>query len=455
MDTTTSRGRDVAYQLHPFTNLGRHETEGPLVISRGKGVYVYDESGREYLEALAGLWCTALGFGEPRLAEAAFRQLNTLPYYHQFGGKANDVAIRLAERLVKLMPVPMSKVFFNNSGSEANESAVKLVWYYNNAKGRPRKKKIIARQRGYHGTTMVAASLTGLAASHRDFDLPIPQVRHTDCPYHFRYAHPAESEEQFASRIAENLDQQIQREDPETVAAFIAEPVMGAGGVIVPPATYFEKIQAVLKKHDVLLIADEVICGFGRTGRMFGTETFGMKPDIMTMAKAITSGYLPLSATLISDEIYRACVGQSEKLGIFAHGYTYTGHPAACAVALEVLDIFEERDLLGHVRRVSPLLQEGVRKLAGHPLVGEVRGVGLVAGMELVPDKPGRGAFDPPGSAGALFVQRAQANGLIVRNLQDTVALCPPLIISEGEIEELLRKFGKALDETAASLKRA
>jgi len=348
----------------------------------------------------------------------------------------------------------MSKVFFNNSGSEANESAVKLVWYYNNARGRPRKKKIIARQRAYHGTTMVAASLTGLPASHRDFDLPIPQVRHAACPYFYRYGKPGESEAEFATRLAEDLDQQIEREDPQTVAAFIAEPVMGAGGVIVPPATYFEKIQAVLRKHDVLLIADEVICGFGRTGRMFGTETFGMKPDIMTMAKAITSGYLPLSATVISEEIYRACVGQSEKLGVFAHGYTYTGHPAACAVALEVLDIFEERDLLGHVRRVGPMLQDGVRKLAGHPLVGEVRGVGLVAGMELVPDKPGRGTFDPVGSAGSLFVARAQANGLIVRNLGDTIALCPPLIISEGEIDELLRKFGKALEETADALGR-
>jgi len=454
MTTRTSRDRDIAYQLHPFTNLGRHETEGPLVITRGKGVYVFDESGREYLEGMAGLWCTALGFGEARLAEAAARQLHTLPYYHQFGGKANDVAITLAERLVQLMPVPMSKVFFNNSGSEANESAVKLVWYYNNARGRHRKKKIIARQRGYHGTTMVAASLTGLAASHRDFDLPIPQVRHTDCPYFYRYAKPGETEEQFATRLAENLDAQIQREDPDTVAAFIAEPVMGAGGVIVPPATYFEKVQAVLKQHDVLLIADEVICGFGRTGRMFGSETFGLQPDIVTMAKAITSGYLPLSATVISEEIYRACVGQSEKHGVFAHGYTYTGHPAACAVALESLDIYAERDLVGHVRRLAPRLQDGLRRLAGHPLVGDVRGVGLVAGVELVPDKPGRGTFDPPGKAGALFVARAQANGLIVRNLQDTVAVCPPLVISEDELDELLRRFGTALEETAAALPR-
>ena len=445
--TTTSRDRDIAYQLHPFTNLGRHESEGPLVITRGKGVYVTDESGRDYLEAMAGLWCTALGFGEARLAEAAAHQLRTLPYYHQFGGKANDVAIALAERLVKLMPVPMSKVFFNNSGSEANESAVKLVWYYNNARGRYRKKKIIARQRGYHGTTMVAASLTGLAASHRDFDLPIPQVRHADCPYFYRYGKPGESEEQFATRLAESLDAQIQREDPDTVAAFIAEPVMGAGGVIVPPATYFEKIQAVLKQHDVLLIADEVICGFGRTGRMFGSETFGLSPDIMTMAKAITSGYLPLSATVISEEIYRACVGQSAKHGVFAHGYTYTGHPAACAVALESLAIYEERDLLGHVRRLSPGLQDGLRKLAGHPLVGEVRGVGLIAAIELVLDKARKVAGSTPGALGGVASRLLLERGIISRNMLDALAICPPLIVTKGQIDEMVDGIAGMLEE--------
>jgi 4-aminobutyrate--pyruvate transaminase len=454
MEPRTSRSRDVAYQLHPFTNLGRHEAEGPLVITSGKGVYVYDESGREYLEGLAGLWCTALGFGEERLVDAATRQMRRLPYYHQFGGKANDVAIALAERLIDLMPVPMSKVFFNNSGSEANETAIKLVWYYNNARGRHRKKKIVSRLRAYHGVTLGAASLTGLSIGHRDFDLPIPQVRHADCPYHYRHARSGESEEAFATRLAESLEAQILREDPDTVAAFIAEPVMGAGGVIVPPRTYFEKIQAVLRAYDVLLIADEVICGFGRTGPMFGSETFGLRPDIMTMAKGLTSGYLPLSATVVSEEIYRACVRQSEKIGVFAHGYTYTGHPAACAVALEVLDIFQERDLLAHVRRLSPRLLDGLRGLAGHPLVGDVRGVGLVAGVELVPDKPGRGAFDPVGSAGSLFVQRAQANGLITRALQDTVALCPPLVISDQEVDELFRRFARALDETAEALGR-
>jgi 4-aminobutyrate--pyruvate transaminase len=450
----TSRQRDVAFQLHPFTNLTRHEAEGPLVITGGKGIYVYDEAGREYLEGLAGLWCTALGFGEERLVAAAERQMRRLPYYHQFGGKANDVAIRLAEQLIRALPVPMSKVFFNNSGSEANETAIKLVWYYNNAQGRPRKKKILSRLRAYHGVTLGAASLTGLHVSHRDFDLPLPQMRHADCPYPFRHARPGEGEEDFATRLAESLEAQIQREDPETVAAFIAEPVMGAGGVLVPPRTYFDKIQAVLRRHDVLLIADEVICGFGRTGRMFGTETYGLRPDIVTMAKALTSGYLPLSATVISEDIYRALVRQSEKHGIFAHGYTYTGHPAACAVALESLAIFEERDLLGHVGRVGRRLQDGVRALAGHPLVGDVRGVGLLAGLELVPDKPGRGTFEPVGSAGAACVQAAQAHGLIVRNLQDTVAVCPPLIISEPEVDELLRRLTRALDDTAGALGR-
>ena len=282
-------GRDIAHHLHPYTNLLKHESEGSLVITRGEGVHIFDESGREYIEAMAGLWCAALGFGEERLVEAATRQLRQLPYYHVFNSKTHELAGALAERLIGMMPVKMSKAFFNNSGSEANDTAVKLVWYYNNALDRPRKKKIIARMRGYHGVTVATASLTGLAANHRAFDLPIANIRHADCPHHYRYAKPGESEEAFADRLAESLKARIEREDPDTVAAFIAEPVMGAGGVILPPATYFAKIQAVLRQYDVLLIADEVICGFGRTGRMFGSETFGLEPDIMTVAKALAS----------------------------------------------------------------------------------------------------------------------------------------------------------------------
>jgi 4-aminobutyrate--pyruvate transaminase len=451
----STASRDIAFHLHPYTHLRKHESEGPLVITEGKGIHVYDENGKEYIEGLAGLWCTSLGFGEERLVEAATRQLRRLPYYHIFNQKSHDGAAELAERIIGLMPVPMSKVFFNNSGSEANDTAVKMVWYYNNARGRHRKKKIIARMKGYHGVTVAAASLTGLVNNHRDFDLPIAQIRHADCPHHYRFAKPGESEEDFATRLAESLETQILREDPETVAAFIAEPVMGAGGVILPPRTYFEKIQQVLRKYDVLLIADEVICGFGRTGAMFGSETYGLKPDIMTMAKALSSAYLPISATVVSEELYQAFVGQSEKIGVFAHGFTYSGHPVCCAVALETLKIYEERDIVGHVRAVAPRLQEGLRRFAGHRLVGEVRGVGLLAGVELVKDKASKASFDAKVGAGAMLAARAQEHGLIVRAMADTVALCPPLIITAEEIDEMLRRFGKALDDTDAALSRA
>jgi 4-aminobutyrate---pyruvate transaminase len=451
----SAASRDIAFHLHPYTHLKRHESEGPLVITEGKGIYVYDENGKEYIEGLAGLWCASLGFGEERLAQAAARQMQKLPFYHIFNHKTHDVAAELAERLIGLMPVKMSKVFFNNSGSEANDSAVKMVWYYNNARGRHRKKKIISRMKGYHGVTIAAASLTGLPNNHRDFDLPIANIRHADCPHHYRFAKPGESEEAFATRLAESLEAQILREDPETVAAFIAEPVMGAGGVIIPPRTYFEKIQQVLRKYDVLLIADEVICGFGRTGAMFGTETFGLKPDIMTMAKALSSAYLPISATVISDELYQAFVAQSEKIGVFAHGFTYSAHPVCCAVALETLRIYEERDILGHIRQVAPRFLDGLRRFADHPLVGEVRGVGLLAGVELVKDKASKAPFDPKAGVGAIFAARAQEHGLILRAMGDAVALCPPLIITADEIDEMLRRFGKALEETAAALNRA
>jgi len=451
MTTTSTASRDIAYQLHPFTNLRKHEEEGPLVITGGHGIYVTDEAGREYIEAMAGLWCASLGFGEERLVEAAIRQMRRLPYYHQFNSKAHDTAVNLAERLIELLPVRMSKIFFNNSGSEANDTAVKLVWYYNNVLGRPRKKKIISRLRGYHGITVASGSLTGILSAHRNFDLPLPQMRHADCPDFYRYGRPGESEEDFATRLADALDVQIQREDPETVAAFIAEPVMGAGGVVVPPRTYFDKVQPVLKKHDVLFIADEVICGFGRTGRMFGSETYDLKPDIMVMAKALSSAYLPISATAISESIYQALVSGSDKIGVFAHGYTYSGHPVPCAVALETLDVMKERDLLGHVGRVAPRLQDGLQRFADHPLVGNVRGVGLLGAVELVKDKATRAQFDPLGTVGGVFQARAQAQGLIVRNLGDTIALCPPLIITEAEVDEVLRRFEKALSETAAA----
>jgi 4-aminobutyrate--pyruvate transaminase len=356
------------------------------------------------------------------------------------------VGIALAERLLAMLPVKMSKVFFNSSGSEANDTAIKMVWYYRNALGQHRKKKILSRLRGYHGVTVATASLTGLPDNHRDWDLPIPQVRHADCPHFYRYGKAGESEEQFATRMAESLENQILREDPETVAAFIAEPVQGAGGVILPPATYFDKIQAVLRKYDVLLIADEVICGFGRTGNMFGSQTYNLQPDIITMAKALSSAYVPISATAISDKLYQAFLAQSDKIGQFAHGYTYSGHPVAAAVALEALTIYEERDIVGHVRKVSPVLQLGLREFADRPFVGEVRGVGLIAAIELVRDKATRASFDRKLGVGQFIANAAQKEGLIVRALGDTIAFCPPLVIAEDEIAELLRRLHRAFD---------
>jgi 4-aminobutyrate--pyruvate transaminase len=448
----STASRDIAHFLHPYTNLKKHETIGPLVMTGGKGIYVTDDTGKEYIEGMAGLWCTSLGFGEERLVEAATRQMRALPFYHTFNHKGHEPGVELAERLIRMAPAssggePMSKVFFNNSGSEANDTAVKLVWYYNNALGRHRKKKIIGRIKGYHGVTVASASLTGLPNNHRDFDLPIENIRHADCPHHYRFGKLGETEEAFATRLAESLEAQILREGPDTVAAFIAEPVQGAGGVILPPATYWDKIQPILKKYDILLIADEVICGFGRTGNMFGCQTYGMAPDIVTVAKALSSAYLPISATIISDRIYKALVQQSEKIGVFAHGFTYSGHPVCAAVALETLKIYEERDIVAHVREIAPRFLDGLARLKNRPLVGEVRGVGLIAAVELVRDKASKAPFDPSIMIGAQFQARAEAHGLIVRAMGDAIALCPPLIITGAEIDEMLIRFDHALTD--------
>ncbi len=447
--------RDVASVLHPYTNLVKHEESGPLVLARGDGVWVYDNAGKGYIEGLAGLWCASLGFGEERLVEAAAKQMRELPYYHGFASKSHMPMIELAERLKELAPVPMSHVFFANSGSEATDTVVKIVWYYNNAVGRPEKKKIISRIKGYHGVTVASASMTGLPANHADFDLPIKNILHADCPHYYRFGKDGESEEDFATRMAASLEKLILDEGPDTIAAMIGEPIMGAGGVIVPPATYWEKVQAVLEKYDVLLIADEVICGFGRTGNMFGSETYAIKPNMMTVAKALSSAYLPISAVLMDEKVYDVLRDNSAKIGVFGHGYTYSGHPVCAAVALETLKIYEERDILGHVREVAPRLQEGIRGFADHPLVGEVRGIGLIGAIELVRNKETRESFDAKQAVGAFCMGRAQEHGLLVRALPgDALAFCPPLIVKEEEIDMIVERFGKALDDTAAMVAR-
>ncbi len=446
----SAASRDIAYHLHPYTNARKNEDEGSLILDRGDGVYVIDEDGNRYLEAMAGLWCAGLGFSEKRLVDAATKQMSKLPYYHSFAQKTATPVVDLAEKVVQITPPQLTKVFFANSGSEANDTAIKMVWYYNNALGRPEKKKVISRIKGYHGVTIAAASLTAMPYVQTDFDVPIPNIIHTGCPHHYRFAEAGESEADFADRLARELEELILKEGPDTVAAFIGEPLQGAGGVIVPPEGYWAKIQAVLKKYDVLLIADEVITGFGRTGNLFGCETFGLQPDMMTMAKQLSSAYMPISAVLVSDAIYQAIADNSAKLGSFGHGYTYSAHPVSAAVALETLKIYEERDIVAHVRAVAPRLQDGLRRFADHPLVGEVRGIGLIAAVELVADKATKAPFDPVGKVGAYFAGRAQAHGVIFRNLGDSIACCPPMIITEAEIDEVLDAFGKALEETAA-----
>ena len=443
--------RDMTYHLHPTSNLALVQTEGPLVIQRGEGVYVYDESGRRYIEGMAGLWCAGLGFSERRLAEAAYRQMLELPFYHSFSGKVPAISTQLAETLMSVAPEGLARVFFANSGSEANDSAVKLVWYTNNALGRPDKKKIISRKKAYHGVTVASASLTGLPFAHNDFDLPAPRMLHTTTPHFWREGRPGETEEAFAVRLAEELEALIVAEGADTIAAFIAEPVMGAGGVIVPPAGYFERVQEVLRRHDILFIADEVICGFGRTGEMFGCQTFGIRPDILTCAKMLTSGYQPMSAMMVAPGIFEALVRQSEKLGVFGHGFTYSGHPVPAAVALETLAIYRERDIVGHVRKVAPVLQDGLRALADHPLVGEARGVGLVGALELVRDKRTRQSFEAKAGVGPRVVANAQKRGAIIRSLPgDSLSFSPPLIIEPHEIRELLDAVKGALDDTWA-----
>ncbi len=441
MPLTNKQTRDIQSVLHPYTNPKVLKETGALVLEKGKGIFVYDERGKDYIEAMSGLWCNALGWGENELADVAAVQIRKLAHGHLFAGKSHEPAIQLAEKLKEIAPFRVGKVFFANSGSEANDTQVKIFWFANNARGLTKKKTIISRMKAYHGVTMAAASLSGLPANHKSFDLPLPFVRHTDCPHYYRGAEAGESEEAYSAHLAANLNALIEKEGAGTIAAMIAEPMMGAGGAILPPKGYFAAIQKVLQKHGVALIDDEVITGFGRTGQWWGAETFGLKPDTMSIAKALSSAYLPISAVLVSPELAELVDSESEKIGTFGHGYTYSGNPVSCAVALKTIDIYESRKILDHVRKVSPHFLQRLFKLSEHPMIADVQGIGLIAGMELVADKASKKNFDPAKGVAMKFANFCQEEGVIVRSLLgDRIALCPPLVITESEIDELFAR---------------
>ena len=447
---------DRQYMFHPFTALADHERQGPLVMVKGEGVWLEDVAGARYLDAMAGLWCVNVGYSRPEIAEALKEQALKLPYYHFFSSMAAETPILLAEKLIEMAPVPMSKVFFGNSGSDANDTQVKLVWYYNNARGKPDKKKILARNRGYHGVTIVSASLTGLGGNHAGFDLPLPFVHHTTAPHKY-WEGQGLSDEAFVAKLVADLEALIEQEGADTIGAMIMEPVMGAGGVIVPPPGYYPAVEAVLRRHDILIIADEVICGFGRLGTMFGTQALGMSPDLITVAKGITSAYVPLSGVIVSEKVWRVLVSGSEKLGFFGHGYTYTAHPLAAAAALANLKIIEEDGLVAQAGARGALMHEQLQAaFADHPLVGEIRGFGLIGAVEFVASKSPPTRFDPALKIGARVAKAARERGLITRALplSDSIAFSPPFVISEDEVTIMVDRARAAVDAVAEELAR-
>tara|TARA_S200000501_G_scaffold155286_1_gene146448 strand:- start:343 stop:1692 length:1350 start_codon:yes stop_codon:yes gene_type:complete len=433
--------------VYPTTNLKHVEQ---LNIVRGDGVYVYDDSGKEYLEGLAGLWCASLGYGNAELIEAITDQLKTLSYSHMFGGRTHNVVIQLAEQLSDMLPVKNSKIFFANSGSEANDSHIKMLRYYFNVTGEPQKKKIIALERSYHGVTVASAALTGLPANHTHFDLPVDAlgVIRAESPHYYRGRKDNETEREFCERIIGNLEDLILRENPETIAAFVAEPIGGASGVVVAPENYFPEVENLLTKYDIMLWSDEVICGFGRTGSPFGCQTMGFNPQLVSLAKQLSSAYLPISASVIPEYMHEAMIEPSSKVGVFGHGYTYTGHPAACAAALKTLEIYKRDNLFEHAAEMGEYLQTRLKEFDSHPLVGEVRGRGLLAAVELVANKDSGEAFDDT-SVGAYAKQACQDNGLLIRAVGgNSIAFCPPLIITTDQIDEMVDKFSLAIQTT-------
>jgi len=440
---------DAAHYLHPFTDTSALAARGTRVITRAEGIYLYDSEGNRILDGMSGLWCVALGYGRRELAEVAYRQMQELPYYNSFFQCANPPAIELAARLAELSPPHFKHVFFTGSGSESNDTFVRLARRYWALRGESERTVIISRWNGYHGSTMAGASLGGMKAMHAQGGLPIPDIVHIGQPYWFECGGDLDPSE-FGLRVARELEAKILEIGPQRVAAFIGEPVQGAGGVIIPPKTYWPEVQRIVDKYGILFASDEVICGFGRTGRWFGCEHFGTRPDFMTLAKAITSGYQPLGALMVSDRVAEVFI---ETGGEFAHGYTYSGHPVAAAVALANLDILHRERVIERVREdLAPYWAARWRELAAHPLVGEARALGLFGALELVPAKPSRQFFKERGTVGSRGRDLAIRNGLVMRAVWDTLIVAPPLVITRTEIEELISKAALTLDQLYAGL---
>jgi L-2,4-diaminobutyrate transaminase len=446
--------------LHPFTPLKTYASGAlgdPRIVTGGMGIRIRDQKGRELIDAFAGLYCVNIGYGRTEVADAIYAQAKELAYYHTYVAHSTEALIRLSDRLVRMAPGAPAKVFYGMSGSDANETQVKLAWHYNNVLGRPQKKKIISRERGYHGSSVMSGGLTGLNFYHAGFDLPFGPIRHTGAPHYYWGAEPGESEEDFSLRRARELDQMIQTEGPDTVAAFIGEPVLGTGGITPPPKGYWAAIQEVLKKHDVLLIADEVVTGFGRTGSMFGSFAYGIEPDLITLAKGLTSAYVPLSAVIVGEKVCKVLEQATDTYGAFSHGYTYSGHPLGAAAANAVLDIVEQEDLPGNAERTGGQFQTMLREaFADHPLVGEVRGVGLMAALEFVADREQKHRFDPGLKVGARVSAAALENGLIARAMPqgDILGFAPPLVVTPAECEEIVAIAKRAVDKVTNELRR-
>ncbi|MFP6780772.1 MAG: aminotransferase [Gammaproteobacteria bacterium] len=446
---TDLQGMDLKSHLHPYTNFADLAEHGPLVMKEGAGVKVRDEKGREYIDAMSGLWCCDVGYGRLEIAEAIAEQARKLAFFHSFFGMATEPTVRLADRLKQLTPWPIARVFFGVSGSDANDTQIKLVWLYNNLRGKPQKTKIISRQLGYHGITLGASSMTGLPPVHAHMNLPLPGFIHLTTPHYYRDAEPGMSEADFVQHLVQELEQTIEREGADTIGAFIAEPVMGAGGVLVPPENYFPAMQKVLKEHDILFIADEVICGFGRLGKPWGSLALGIEPDLVTIAKGLTSGYAPLSASLISEKIWSVIANHETEIPQFNHGQTYSGHPICTAAAHANLDIMERESLFDRAADMGVYLQKRLRDEFGdHPHVGEVRGLGMIAAIEVVKDRESRSTFAPELKMPIKIFRRLLEKGIIARAAGVSgIAVCPPYVIERAEIDAVVGAIRETVDE--------